>query len=73
MTAQILSIQQVVDRVEEIRRVANDDPRAHALEDHLWEDVLETIVSGHISLHASIQMCRVALTTKDIEFARWRE
>lgn len=64
-----MNILDVSRLLEEIRTCAGDDEHAHALEDELHTKVLEAIASGACK---DPQGCaRLALTSKDIEFARW--
>ena len=55
--------------VEAIKAVARDDEIAHSNEDSLWADVLEAIADG--TAEDPREMARIALTTVDIDFARW--
>lgn len=67
-----MKMQELLDRIEEIRRVAedeHDDEQAHGLEDKLWEDVFEAIARPGCRLRAVF--AAQALKTRDIEFARW--
>jgi hypothetical protein len=55
--------------VEEIRSIASDDSTAHLEEDNLREEVLQAIADGVCD---NPQACaRAALTTEDIDFARY--
>lgn len=60
--------EEVMARVEEINKVAEDDERAHSLEDDLRQDVLEAIADGAPNAK---ELARTALLTSEIEFARW--
>lgn len=55
-------------RVRAISAVADDDEKAHSMEDALRRDVLEAIAKGveNPSLLASI-----ALSTSEVPFSRW--
>lgn len=55
-------------RIEEIRREAGDDERAHALEDALYKDVLKAIAQG---ARNGRQLAAEVLTTDQIKFGRW--
>jgi hypothetical protein len=60
---------EVLRRVEEIRSIASDDSTAHLEEDNLREEVLQAIADGVCD---NPQACaRAALTTEDIDFARY--
>jgi hypothetical protein len=63
-----MRIEEVRERVEEIRRGADDDERAHALEDRLHKDVLKAIAEGASN---GRQLAAEALTTDQIRFGRW--
>jgi hypothetical protein len=56
-------------RVEEIRAHATDDECAHSLEDSLYDDLMRAIATGQCTDAAGC--AEIALTTKDIDFARW--
>ena len=56
------------ERVESIRSIRGDDEAAHSAEDRFRADVLEAIANG--SPHA-VELARIALTTGEIDFARW--
>jgi hypothetical protein len=54
--------------VELIRRVAGDDEMAHAMEDDFHRLVLEHVAMGGRNIR---QLATIALSTQDIQFARW--
>jgi hypothetical protein len=60
--------QQVADAVEEIRRIQDNNEKAHALEGRLYRRVLEAIASG---APLPIELAKVALRTQAIDFERW--
>lgn len=60
-----MTVEEVQERVEMIRRNADDDERAHAREDALHQDVLRYFAATGNSVAVE------ALKTLDIEFARW--
>jgi hypothetical protein len=65
----MMTIDDVRERVNEIRKMAADDERAHIYEDRLREDVLQAIADGKCR---DITGCaEEALTTRGISFARW--
>lgn len=67
MTQTSLTVADVKERIEEIRRAArdDDDEAAHAREDELHQDVLRHFAGlGH-------ELAAEALKTCDIEFERW--
>lgn len=57
-------------RVAEIKAVAGDDEVAHSQEDKLRADVLRHI-EAHSSDSWARELCKIALSTSDIDFARW--
>lgn len=63
-----MTIDEVRERVEEIKAIRGDDEAAHGREDELWEDVL-SFISGTAGLPAVLAV--EALKTRDIAFARW--
>lgn len=60
-----MTVEEVRERLAIIRREADDDERAHALEDELHQDVLHYIASTGNSIAIE------ALKSLDIEFSRW--
>lgn len=63
-----MTIKQVELALKEIARVANDDERAHGMEDRLHQEVLQAIADGAPN---AAELARLALKTSDINFARW--
>jgi hypothetical protein len=64
-----MDVEQVKARVEEIRKCAGDDERAHSMEDELRCDVLTAIALGQCD---DPQGCaEVTLETRYIRFSRW--
>lgn len=62
-----MTVEEVRERVALIRAASadDDDERAHGLEDQLHQDVLRYLAdNGH-------RIAAEALTTLDIDFARW--
>lgn len=60
-----MTIEEVRQRVEIIRRTVDDDERAHALEDALMHDVVRYFAaSGN-------QVALEALESLEIPFSRW--
>lgn len=60
-----MTVEEVLNRVDEIRRNAPDDEKAHDLEDALYRDVLQYFADNGYRIAAE------ALETQKIEFARW--
>lgn len=59
---------EVLARLEAIRAVADDDERAHGMEDQLLYDVLGAIAAGAENPQ---ELARTAITAAYIKFARW--
>lgn len=57
--------EEVRERVAIIRREADDDEKAHSLEDALHQDVLRYFAA------TGNEVAKAALESLDIEFARW--
>lgn len=64
-----MTLHDVEVALESIRRIADDDEAAHGLEDDLYTHVLEAIRDG--VAEDPVMMAALALTSKDIHFARW--
>jgi hypothetical protein len=60
-----MTVEDIRERVAIIRAQRDDDERAHGLEDQLHQDVLLFLADNGNAL------AREALTTLDIDFARW--
>lgn len=70
----VVSAEEVVERLEDIRHLATDvrdDEVAHMEEDRLHYDVLHTIASGDMSAGKARALAALALSTIDLDFARW--
>jgi hypothetical protein len=59
--------QEVQDRLDKISAMASDYEAAHAEEDALYADVLEHIAAGK---RGGRELARLAITSRDIHFAR---
>lgn len=64
----MITLLEVLDRVQRIKDSKYDDEEAHRLEDVLRDDVLKHIAIGNDS-HA--KLAKAALKTNRIRFARW--
>lgn len=64
-----MDIEQVRAIKEKIINDAGDDEAQHKMEDRLYADILAAIRDG--ACDDPIEVCREALTTKDIGFSRW--
>jgi hypothetical protein len=60
---------EVQKRIDEIKAKRFDDEAAHSMEDDLHRDVLSAIARGECADPA--ECARLALTTFEIDFARW--
>ncbi|MBD3861399.1 hypothetical protein IEE86_16865 [Bacillus sp. 28A-2] len=63
-----MTVDEVKERVEDIRQIAFDDEAAHGMEDDLYNDVLGAIANGAGNPE---KLASEALKTQDIEFYRW--
>lgn len=63
-----MTVDEVRARVEAIRRLADDDERAHAEEDRLHQDVLEVIARTDTA--DAQKLAHEALMTRTIDFLR---
>jgi hypothetical protein len=66
-----MDVPEIERRVVEIARVAEDDERAHGMEDDLHQDVLASIANDNHSAKNCKRLAAAALKTKSIEFGRW--
>ena len=64
-----MTLDEIRDAIKGIRERANDDEMAHADEDVLFAEVLRSIAAGTCEDPQSA--AELALTSLDIEFARW--
>lgn len=65
----VLTVAAVKKKLAEIHAVAEDDEKAHGLEDALWAAVLEAIASGKARNPKAL--AAEALKSSAISFARW--
>lgn len=65
---QMISVEDAKAWVERIRAMAGDHEAAHSEEDRLRAAVLRAIADGSPD---AVELARIALTTDDIDFARW--
>ena len=63
-----MTVDEIIDRTQVIRRASHDPELAHGEEDQLWSDVLRAIADGAPEPAA---LARAALATADIAFDRW--
>lgn len=65
------TVSDVQAAVDGVREVADDDEAAHSYEDSVHAVVLASIAAGVLSGGEAREAAKVALSTQDIEFARW--
>ncbi len=65
----MMTVVDIMDRVNFIKECASDDEAAHVYEDTLHQDVLRAIAKGECDNPASCAMA--ALMTLKINFDRW--
>lgn len=63
-----MTVDDVRERVENIRQAAFDDEAAHGMEDELYAEVLKAIANGADNPE---KLAAEALKTEKIEFSRW--
>lgn len=64
-----MNMQEVIDRVDSIRRTGEgDDEAAHSMEDKLYRDFIAHVTKRKGKLG---QMAKVVLSTQDFDFCRW--
>lgn len=70
-----MTTEEIVNRIEYIQSNSHDAESAHAAEDKLREDFIESIASAavpsNLDTQAIILQAQLVLTTKQIEFERW--
>lgn len=66
----MLTVEEIQNKVEQIRRVAGDPEAAHGMQDELYRTVLAHIVRGEVEDPKTA--ARAALMVEEIEFPRWR-
>jgi len=63
-----ISVAGVEAEIARLRDLAWDDEQAHSIEDSIRAAVLAAIAAGHPD---TVELAKLALSTKDIEFHRW--
>lgn len=63
-----MTVEEIRDWIETIKKKASDDEVAHAMEDELHQEVLQAISEGAPN---AAELAFEALKTCDIAFARW--
>ena len=64
---------EVLTRVENLKKISDDDEKAHIFEDALYSEVLDFIAHECEDLEEAKGVCKAALTTESISFSRWSE
>ena len=67
-----MTIEDVQETIEKIKRLVWDDAAAHEMEDLLYQDVLATIAGGYRGTLPS-ELAMAALKSREIVFDRWYE
>ncbi|QDP58768.1 MAG: hypothetical protein GOVbin1573_55 [Prokaryotic dsDNA virus sp.] len=67
--AEIMCPDDVLARLDEIRRSIGDPEGAHSLEDKLRGDLLRAIATEHCS--DPMECARLAMTSDALDFPRW--
>jgi hypothetical protein len=60
--------EEILGAISDIRYNANDDEKAHSLEDQLREWFIQDIANSKNEL---AELARLVLSTNDIDFQRW--
>lgn len=63
-----MTIEEILQAIQEIRDVAEDGETAHINEDNLRTSFIESIAERRDELG---ELARLILSTDDIDFARW--
>lgn len=71
MNERVTSTEDVQVRLADIRIVAGDFEMAHGEEDRLYADILRAIADGTLTGTAARECAALALTSADIDFARY--
>jgi len=64
----MMTVEDILKRVERIRNSDGDNEDMHFDEDVLWENVLEAIARGAPN---APELAQAALRTKELKFTRW--
>jgi len=68
---QKLNLKDAQDLVAQIDKMKCDDEAAHSEEDSLREWFIECCAKGLYTKKETIEIGKVVLSTKDLDFARW--
>lgn len=64
-----MTLLEIKEAIKIIEAATGDPESAHVMEDDLYENVMRSIVKG--TCKDPVKACKLALTTKNIDFARW--
>lgn len=63
-----MTVDEVNERIAELRGIKDDPEAAHILEDTIMDEVLQAIARG---AEDPAGLALAALATQDVEFSRW--
>lgn len=66
-----LTKQSAENLIEEIKLIAWDSETAHEREKYLYERFITSVSLNHYSLEESVEVSKIVLSSKYIEFSRW--
>ena len=64
-----MTIEEIQASIEKIRKLSDDEERAHGEEDNLYRSFIEYIARGRP--REVRRKAQLIITTKDIDFIRW--
>lgn len=64
-----MTLDEVRDKIEEIRNILSDDEHSHSLEDKLYIKVLQSIANKECE--SPSELAELALETQKLDFSRW--
>ncbi len=65
-----MTLGEIKDAIDHIKAIAGDDEAAHGEEDQLMCDFISHVAS--LEIPELSEKAKLVLTTKEIDFARWR-
>ena len=66
-----LTLEDAIELVAQIDKMKGDDEAAHSEEDSLRAWFIESCATGLYTKKEMIEVGKVVLSTKDLDFARW--
>ena len=66
-----LTLEDAIELVAQIDKMKDDDEAAHSEEDDLRAWFIESCATGLYTKKEMIEVGKVVLSTKDLDFARW--